>query len=59
MSKLLCSARDASISKKVRRAMDDVEFSGWIQLESAQPHGLIPDYTDNAKYLWSIFSVKV
>jgi len=44
--------------QKVRRAMDDIEFSGWIQLEAAQPHGLIPDYTDNAKYLRSIFPAK-
>jgi len=45
--------------QKVRRAMDDVEFSGWLQLEAAQPHGLIPDYTTDAKYLRSIFPAKV
>ena len=45
--------------QKVRRAMDDVEYSGWIQLEAAHPHGLIPDYTADAKYLKGIFPVKV
>ncbi len=45
--------------RKVRRAMDDVGFSGWLQLEAAHPHGLIPDYTTDAKYLKSIFPVKV
>jgi sugar phosphate isomerase/epimerase len=45
--------------RKVRRAMDDVEFSGWLQLEAAHPHGLIPDYTTDAKYLKSIFPRKV
>ncbi len=44
---------------KVRRAMDDVGYSGWLQLEAAQPHGLIPDYTADAKYLKSIFPMKV
>ncbi len=45
--------------KKVRSAMDDVEYSGWIQLEAAQPHGLIPDYTADRKYLKSIFPLRV
>jgi len=45
--------------RKVRRAMDDVEYRGWIQLEAAQPHGLIPDYTADAKYLKSIFPGRV
>jgi L-ribulose-5-phosphate 3-epimerase len=30
--------------KKVRAAMDEIEYSGWIQIEAAAPHGLIPDY---------------
>jgi L-ribulose-5-phosphate 3-epimerase len=45
--------------RAVRRAMDDVEFSGWLQLEAAHPHGLIPDYTTDAKYLREIFPRKV
>jgi L-ribulose-5-phosphate 3-epimerase len=45
--------------RAVRRAMDDVEFSGWLQLEAAHPHGLIPDYTTDAKYLKEIFPREV
>jgi len=45
--------------QKVRRAMDDVDYRGWIQLEAAQPHGLLPDYTADAKYLKGIFPGKV
>jgi sugar phosphate isomerase/epimerase len=45
--------------QKVRRAIDDVGYSGWLQLEAAHPHGLIPDYTADAKYLKSIFPPKV
>lgn len=41
--------------KQVRKAMDDIQYSGWMQLEAATPHGLIPDYTANQKYLRSIF----
>jgi L-ribulose-5-phosphate 3-epimerase len=44
--------------RAVRRAMDDVEFSGWMQLEAAHPHGLIPDYTADAKYLREVFRGK-
>jgi L-ribulose-5-phosphate 3-epimerase len=45
--------------KQVRKALDDIEFSGWIQIEAAAPHGLIPDYTADAKYLREIFPAKV
>ena len=65
LGKLICEfhAKDGSYMlgqgridfKKVRRAMDDVEFRGWIQLEAAHPHGLIPDYTAHAKYLRVFF----
>jgi sugar phosphate isomerase/epimerase len=44
---------------KVRRAMDDIRFSGWIQIEAAAPHGLIPDYTADRKYLKGIFPKRV
>ena len=69
LGKLICEfhAKDGSYMlgqgridfKKVRLAMDEVEFSGWLQLEAAHPHGLIPDYTADAKYLKSIFPEKV
>jgi sugar phosphate isomerase/epimerase len=41
--------------KQVRKALDDIEYSGWLQLETAAPHGLIPDYTAQCKYLKELF----
>ena len=41
--------------KQVRKALDDIEYSGWLQLEAAAPHGLIPDYTAQCQYLKAIF----
>jgi sugar phosphate isomerase/epimerase len=41
--------------KKVRQAMDDIQYSGWIQIEAAAPHGMIPDYTADCKYLKRLF----
>jgi L-ribulose-5-phosphate 3-epimerase len=45
--------------KQVRQAMDDVGYRGWIQIEAATPHGLIPDYKADCKYLKSIFPAQV
>jgi len=45
--------------KAVRKAMDDVEFSGWIQIEAAAPHGMMVDYTTHCKFLKGIFPAKV
>ena len=45
--------------RQVRKALDDVEYSGWLQIEAAAPHGLIPDYTVDRKYLKAIFPSKV
>jgi sugar phosphate isomerase/epimerase len=45
--------------RKVRQAMDDIEFSGWIQIEAAAPHGLVRDYTTHCKFLKGIFPAKV
>jgi len=42
--------------KQVRKALDDIDYSGWIQIEAAAPHGLIPDYTADCRYLKAIFS---
>ena len=42
--------------KQVRKALDDIEYSGWIQIEAAAPHGLIVDYTADRQYLKDIFS---
>jgi L-ribulose-5-phosphate 3-epimerase len=45
--------------RQVRRALDDVEYSGWLQIEAAAPHGLLPDYKADYKYLKTIFPDKV
>ena len=41
---------------KVRHAMDDIDYHGWINLERSMPLGLMPSYRHNVKYLRSIFS---
>jgi len=41
--------------RKVREAMDDIEYRGWIQIEAAAPHSLIADYRADLKYLREIF----
>jgi sugar phosphate isomerase/epimerase len=43
----------------VRKAMDDIEFSGWIQIEAAAPHGMMVDYATHCKFLKGIFPAKV
>jgi sugar phosphate isomerase/epimerase len=45
--------------RQVRRAIDDIDYSGWIQIEAECPHSLIPDYTADRKYLKSIFPARV
>jgi sugar phosphate isomerase/epimerase len=45
--------------KAVRKALDDIEYSGWIHLEAAAPHGVIADYTAYRKYLRGIFPRQV
>ena len=41
--------------QKVREAMDDIHFSGWIQIEAATPHDLIADYQTDLNFLKGIF----
>ncbi len=41
--------------RKVREAMDAIEYRGWIQIEAAAPHGLVPDYQAHYKFLKGIF----
>ena len=41
--------------RKVRAAMDEINYGGWIQIEAAAPHGLIPDYQEDLAYLRNIF----
>jgi len=44
---------------QVRRAMDDIGYRGWIQIEGAQPLGLIKSYQQDAQYLRSVFPYKI
>jgi sugar phosphate isomerase/epimerase len=41
--------------KKVREAMDAIDYRGWIVLESAAPNGVMVDYAAQAKFLRDIF----
>ena len=41
--------------KQVRKALDDIHYSGWIHLEAAAPHGVIADYATQCKFLRGIF----
>lgn len=40
---------------KVRQAMDAIDYRGWIQLEAAAPHALVPHYQAQCKFLKDIF----
>lgn len=40
---------------KVRQAMDDIDYRGWIQIEAAAPHSLVEDYRTDLKFLKDIF----
>ncbi|OGV64152.1 MAG: xylose isomerase [Lentisphaerae bacterium RIFOXYA12_FULL_48_11] len=44
--------------KKVREAMDDISYTGWIQIEGAVPKGspMLESYVTNCKFLRGIFS---
>jgi L-ribulose-5-phosphate 3-epimerase len=41
--------------KKVRKAIDDIEYSGWIQIETPVPGELIPAFMANSRYVKAIF----
>jgi sugar phosphate isomerase/epimerase len=41
--------------RKVRKAIDKIEYSGWIQIEAAAPHGLVQDYAAHYRYLRGIY----
>ncbi len=69
LGKLICElhAKDAGFMlgqgridfRQVRKALDAINYSGWIQLEAAAPHGLLADYTADRKYLKAIFPSRV
>jgi sugar phosphate isomerase/epimerase len=44
---------------KVRQALDEIGYSGWIVIEAAAPRGVIPDYTTDCKFLKGIFPRQV
>ena len=44
--------------RKVREALDDVGYSGWIVIEAAAPNGLMNDYPHYARFLRGIFPEK-
>jgi len=41
--------------KKVREAMDEIGYRGWIQIEAAAPKNLVTDYQANREFLKSVF----
>jgi sugar phosphate isomerase/epimerase len=41
--------------QKVRKALDQIEYSGWIQIEAAAPHGVLRDYAAQYKFLRTIY----
>ena len=44
---------------EARRAMDDIGYSGWIQIEGQMPLGVIRSNRENLAYLKSVFPAKV
>lgn len=44
--------------KKVREAMDEIEYSGWMQIEGAVPDGgqMLPSYQENRAFLRGVFA---
>jgi L-ribulose-5-phosphate 3-epimerase len=41
---------------KVRQAVDEIGYTGWIQLESAAPRDLVSDYKEQAEFLRKHFA---
>jgi L-ribulose-5-phosphate 3-epimerase len=41
--------------KQVRKAIDAIDYAGWLQIEAAAPHGIIADVSANLNYLRTIF----
>jgi sugar phosphate isomerase/epimerase len=41
--------------RKVRGALDKIDYSGWIHIEAATPHGAATDYAADCRYLRGIF----
>ena len=41
--------------RKVREAIDEIGYRGWLIIEAARPNGLIPDYQAHREYLRKLF----
>jgi L-ribulose-5-phosphate 3-epimerase len=41
--------------REVRKAIDDIGYSGWLQIEGKTPNDLVPDYTADLAYLRALF----
>ncbi len=41
--------------RKIRKALDQIEYNGWIHIEAACPHGVVEDYAADYRYLRGIF----
>jgi L-ribulose-5-phosphate 3-epimerase len=41
--------------KQVRKALDDIHYSGWLNIEAAAPNGIIADYSTQLKFLRGLF----
>ena len=41
--------------RKVRNALEKIDYSGWIHIEAAVPHGAVEDYAADYRYLRGIF----
>jgi sugar phosphate isomerase/epimerase len=41
--------------KEVRKALDGIHYSGWLQIEAAAPNGIVADYQANRKFLKALF----
>jgi sugar phosphate isomerase/epimerase len=45
--------------RRVRKAIDDIHYTGWIQIEAAAPHGIVADYTTDLRFLRGLFPRRV
>jgi sugar phosphate isomerase/epimerase len=45
--------------KKVRKALDDIQYSGWLNIEAAMPHGVVADGKAQLKFLRGLFPAGV
>jgi L-ribulose-5-phosphate 3-epimerase len=41
--------------KQVRKALDDIHYSGWLIIEAAAPHGVVANYTTQLTFLRGLF----